>query len=452
MKAINPATNELIKEYQGHSDEEAQQILKDTDAAFQSWKKTSFQERAELMKSAAGVLEGKKATYAELMSLEMGKPVAQAAAEVDKCVWVCRYYADNAEGMLADEPAESDGSKAYVVFQPLGVVLAVMPWNFPMWQVMRFAAPGLMAGNVGVLKHASNVPGSALAIEEVFREAGFPENVFRTLLIGARQVDAVINSDVVKAVTLTGSEPAGAHVACTAAMKIKKAVLELGGSDPFIVLDDAELDSTADQAINGRLQNAGQSCIAAKRFIVLDAVADEFVGKFRDRMEAQIVGDPLDERTTMGPLAQEAFVADLHNLVEDARGKGATVVTGGGRPAGPGAFYLPTIVDNVKPGMRLYEEEAFGPVATVIRVRDEVEAVDVANASRFGLGGSVWTGDSDRGERVARQVESGAVFVNGITKSDPRLPFGGIKASGFGRELSHYGIKEFVNIKTVWVK
>ena len=451
MKAINPATGEVIQDYPGHSDQEVQDILDRAQSAFQSWRNTDFPHRATLMKKAAGVLESNKARYAKLMSLEMGKPIIQAAGEVDKCTWVCNYYADNAESMLADEPAESDGSKAYVAFQPLGVILAVMPWNYPMWQVFRFAVPSLMAGNAGVLKHASNVPGSALAIEEVFREAGFPENVFRTLMIGARQVDAVIESDIVKAVTLTGSEPAGTHVASTAAKIVKKAVLELGGSDPFIVLDDVNVDTCAVQAANGRMLNAGQSCIAAKRFIVVENVADDFVERFRAAMEDQVVGDPLDEKTTVGPLAKEEFVEDLVELIEDARKKGATIVTGGSRPDGPGSFLLPTIVDKVSRGMRLYEEEAFGPVASVIRVADESEAIAVANGSRFGLGGSVWTKDTKRGERVARQVESGAVFVNGITKSDPRLPFGGIKKSGYGRELSHYGIREFVNIKTIWV-
>jgi succinate-semialdehyde dehydrogenase/glutarate-semialdehyde dehydrogenase len=451
MKAINPATGELIQEYPTHSDQEVQEILEQAEAAFQSLRNTDFRHRAELMKKAAGVLEKNKGRYAKLISLEMGKPITQAAGEVDKCIRVCNYYADNAESMLADEPAESDGSKAYVAFQPLGVILAVMPWNYPMWQVFRFAAPSLMAGNAGVLKHASNVPGAALAIEEVFREAGFPENVFRTLMIGARQVDAVIESDVVKAVTLTGSEAAGTHVVSTAAKIVKKAVLELGGSDPFIVLDDVDVETCAVQAVNGRMLNAGQSCIAAKRFIVVDEVADRFVEKFHEAMERQVVGDPLDEKTTVGPLAKEEFVEDLVALVEDARAKGATIVTGGSRPDGPGAYLLPTIVDAVSKGMRLYDEEAFGPVASVIRVADEIEAIAVANGSRFGLGGSVWTKDKERGERVARQVESGAVFVNGVTKSDPRLPFGGIKKSGYGRELSHYGIREFVNIKTIWV-
>ena len=360
MKAINPATGEVIQDYPSHSDQEVQEILEQAQSAFQSWRNTDFPHRATLMKKAAGVLERNKARYAKLMSLEMGKPIIQAAGEVDKCAWVCNYYADNAESMLADEPAESDGSKAYVAFQPLGVVLAVMPWNYPMWQVFRFAAPSLMAGNAGVLKHASNVPGSALAIEEVFREAGLPENVFRTLMIGARQVDAVVESDIVKAVTLTGSEPAGTHVASTAAKIVKKAVLELGGSDPFIVLEDVNVDTCAVQAANGRMLNAGQSCISAKRFIVVEKVADHFVEKFRAAMENQVIGDPLDEKTTVGPLAKEEFVEDLVELIDDARKKGAKIVTGGSRPDGPGSYLLPTIVDKVSEGMRLYDEEAFG--------------------------------------------------------------------------------------------
>lgn len=451
MKSVNPATDEMIREYIPHTNEQVDEILEQVHTAFSSWKTTSFGERSTILNKAAKELRKDAEKYATLMTREMGKPIKEARGEVEKCAWVCEYYAENAEKMLADEPAESDGSKAFVAFEPVGTVLAVMPWNFPLWQVFRFAAPALMAGNTAILKHASNVPGCALAIEEIFIKAGLPKNVFRTLLISSKQVAPIIENDIVKAVTLTGSEPAGASVASTAAKVIKKSVLELGGADPFIVLEDVDIDTCAENAVKGRLLNTGQSCIAAKRFIIAEKHVEAFTKKFKGLMEAKKMGDPLEESTDVGPLARPEFVDDIHELVEDAIKKGATVVTGGKKPEGKGSFYPPTIVAGVTKGMRLYEEETFGPVATVITAKDVDHAIEIANSSRFGLGGSLWTNDTEQGIKLARRVESGAVFVNGITKSDPRLPFGGIKKSGYGRELSHFGIKEFINVKTIWV-
>ncbi len=452
MKAINPYTEELIKDYTEHTDKEVSKILDDMHEAWLSWKHTSFAERKKLMKNAAKVLRKNAKKYAQRMTDEMGKPITQGKAEIEKCAWVCDYYADNAEAMLADEKATSDGKQAFVRFQPLGIVLAVMPWNFPHWQVWRFAAPALMAGNVGALKHASNVPGCALDIEAVFKEAGFPKNVFRTFLIGSRQVEAVIRNDHVEAVTLTGSEKAGGIVASQAGSEIKHTVMELGGSDPFVVLDDVDVEHCALQAVNGRMINTGQSCIAAKRFIVNEKVYDDFVQKYVAFIEAQKMSDPNDKTVNVGPLAKPQFVDDIDALVQDAVKKGASVITGGKRPEGKGYFYKPTVVTDVTPDMDLYHEETFGPVATIYKVKDDDEAVKLANATRFGLGASVWSKDSKRALKVADQIEAGAVFINGIVKSDPRLPFGGVKKSGYGRELSHYGIKEFTNVKTYWVR
>jgi len=364
---------------------------------------------------------------------------------------VCDYYADNAEKFLADEIIETDAGKSFVAFEPIGVVLAVMPWNFPFWQVFRFAAPALMAGNAGILKHASNVPGSALAIEEVFRTAGFPENIFRTLVIPSRAVEDVIKDPRVQAVTLTGSEPAGMAVAATAGHELKKTVLELGGSDPFIVLEDADLPACVNTSVNARMINAGQSCIAAKRFIVVESRVREFEEQQAAIMEAMKMGDPLDETTQVGPLARPDLLDELDEQVQKSIAMGARLLTGGKKADLPGAYYEPTVLTDVKKGMPVYEQETFGPVSAVIPVKDEEEAIAVANDSEFGLGGSVWSRDLKRAEKVARQIYTGAVFVNGMTKSDPRLPFGGVKKSGYGRELSHYGIREFVNIKTIWI-
>ncbi|WP_027714612.1 NAD-dependent succinate-semialdehyde dehydrogenase [Desulfuromonas sp. TF] len=452
LESINPATGELIEAFEEWSQEKTRGVIEEVDEAWLSWRRTSFARRAELMHEAAAVLRRNKEEYARIMALEMGKPIGDGRGEVEKCAWVCDFYADNAESFLADEPAESDGSKAYVAFRPIGTVLAVMPWNFPFWQVFRFAAPALMAGNTGVLKHSSNVPRCALAIEDVFRQAGFPVHVFRTLMIGSGQVEAVIENESIKAVTLTGSDIAGRKVAAKAGQMLKKTVMELGGSDPFIVLEDAVIEEAATVGAKARCINSGQSCIAAKRFIVVDGVYDRFIARFKEAMAALKVGDPLEEGVQVGPQAREDLMYELHSQVEASVEKGASVLLGGAPLDRKGYFYPPTILADLKPGMAAYHEELFGPVASVIRVRDEKEAVEVANASPFGLGGSVWTADSARGEAVAGQVEAGAVFVNGLVKSDPRLPFGGVKISGYGRELSHYGIKEFVNIQTIWVK
>jgi succinate-semialdehyde dehydrogenase/glutarate-semialdehyde dehydrogenase len=452
LESINPATGELIEAFEEWSQEKTRGVIEEVDEAWLSWRRTSFARRAELMHEAAAVLRRNKEEYARIMALEMGKPIGDGRGEVEKCAWVCDFYADNAENFLADEPAESDGSKAYVAFRPIGTVLAVMPWNFPFWQVFRFAAPALMAGNTGVLKHSSNVPRCALAIEDVFRQAGFPVHVFRTLMIGSGQVEAVIENESIKAVTLTGSDIAGRKVAAKAGQMLKKTVMELGGSDPFIVLEDAVIEEAATVGAKARCINSGQSCIAAKRFIVVDGVYDRFIARFKEAMAALKVGDPLEEGVQVGPQAREDLMYELHSQVEASVEKGASVLLGGAPLDRKGYFYPPTILADLKPGMAAYHEELFGPVASVIRVRDEKEAVEVANASPFGLGGSVWTADSARGEAVAGQVEAGAVFVNGLVKSDPRLPFGGVKISGYGRELSHYGIKEFVNIQTIWVK
>jgi len=451
MKAINPATDELIKDYKEHTDAEVKAIVEAAYNAYLSWRDVSFAERSRLMHKAAEVLRKNIDKYAKLITIEMGKVIKESRAEVEKCAWVCEYYADNAEKFLADEIIETDAGKSMAVFQPIGVVLAVMPWNFPFWQVFRFAAPALMAGNTGVLKHASNVPGCALAIEEVFREAGFPKNAFRTMLISARKVEAVIRSPLVKAVTLTGSEPAGMQVASIAGHELKKTVLELGGSDPYVVLEDADIPACVKTSVTARMINAGQSCIAAKRFIVVESKVKEFEEQQVAIMKSLKMGDTLSEDTQVGAMARIDLLEELDQQVQDSIKMGAKLLCGGKKADGPGAFYLPTVLTNVKKGMPVYEQETFGPVSAIIAVKDEEEAIKVANDSEFGLGGSVWSKDVKRGERVARRIESGAVFVNGMTKSDPRLPFGGVKKSGYGRELSHYGIKEFVNIKTIWI-
>jgi succinate-semialdehyde dehydrogenase/glutarate-semialdehyde dehydrogenase len=452
MKAINPATGDLIKEYRGHTAEEVSRILVDVDAEFRTWRETSFEQRAGLMRRAARVQRENARRYAEIITLEMGKTITESLAEVEKCAWVCDYYADNAAKFLADEVVESDAGKSFVAFQPIGTVLAVMPWNFPFWQVMRFAAPAIMAGNAGVLKHASNVPGSALALEEVFVEAGFPKNLFRTLLIGSRQVEAVIRNPLVKAVTLTGSEPAGMQVAATAGNALKKTVLELGGSDPYIVLEDADMPSCVAASAKSRMINQGQSCIAAKRFIVVESMVEEFTKAQVAIMKGLKMGDPMDPATQVGPMARRDLMEELDEQVQRSVGQGAKLLAGGVPDKGPGAYYPPTVLGGVKKGMAVYSEETFGPVSAIIPVKDTEEAIAVANDSEFGLAGSVWTRDLKKGEEVARRIETGAMFVNGMSKSDPRLPFGGVKKSGYGRELSHYGIREFVNIKSIWIK
>ncbi len=453
LDVVNPATGETVASYDEMTPGDAAAAVDAAHQAFLQWRRTGFEARTALMHKAADGLRVRADELARLMAQEMGKPVRDGRAEVAKCAAVCDYYADKAPGFLADEAIDTEASRSYVAFRPIGVVLAVMPWNFPLWQVFRFAAPALMAGNAGVLKHASNVPGSALAIEEIFREAGFPVDIFRTLLVGSAQVEAIISNPLVKAVTLTGSTPAGKAVASTAGGVLKKTVLELGGSDPYVILEDADLEQAAEACAISRLINAGQSCIAAKRFIVVEAVRERFEKLLTERMAARTMGDPLDEGTDMGPQAREDLRDELHQQVRRSIDLGATAVMGGEIPKQPGAWYPATLLSGVTKGMPAYEEELFGPVAAVIGVADEEEAIRVANDSIFGLGAAVFTGDSARGDRIASQeLEAGCCFVNDFVRSDPRLPFGGIKESGYGRELSSFGIREFVNIKTVYVK
>jgi len=451
LQSVNPATGEALETFTPTSSRELEGILATSHAAFLEWRAMPVKARAERMRQAAKTLRRRRAEYARTMALEMGKPIAQGEAEADKCAWVCEYYADSAEGFLAQQPRETDAAKSYVRFDPLGVVLAVMPWNFPFWQVFRFAAPTLMAGNAAVLKHASNVPRCALEIEDVFREAGFPRGLFSTALIESSAVAGLIDDPRIVAVTLTGSELAGSKVAERAGKALKKTVLELGGSDPFIVLEDADVDVAANIAADARLVNSGQSCIAAKRFIVVETVAEKFVSKFVDQLRSRRMGDPLARETQVGPQARVDLRDDLHRQVEESIKRGARRLLGGEVPKGPGAFYPPTLLTAVDKGMPAFDEETFGPVAAVIRAKDEADAVRLANNSAFGLGASIWTRDRARAERVAAEIEAGAVFVNGLVKSDPRLPFGGVKRSGYGRELSEYGIREFVNIKSVWI-
>lgn len=453
LQSINPANEELIKRYEEMSDSVISEILEQVNLAYHEWKQTSFNHRSGLMKNAAKILRDRKDELARLMTLEMGKPILQSKAEVEKCAWVCDYYAENAEKFLANEFIKTEFSKSYVSYQPLGVILAVMPWNFPFWQVFRFAAPTLMAGNAGVLKHASNVMGCALAIEEIFVKAGFPENVFRTLVISSKKVEAVIRNKNVQAVTLTGSTPAGKNVAAIAGSEVKKTLLELGGSDPYVILEDADLESAAEICVNARLINGGQSCIAAKRFIIVEEIYKMFEELFVQKMKAKKMGDPLDESNHLGPQARTDLRDELHEQVMQSVQRGAKLLLGGVIPNIKGAYYPPTVLANVTPGMPAYEEEIFGPVASLIKVKDEAEAIKVANATSFGLGAAIFTKDIARGEFIAeKELIAGSCFVNDSVRSDPRLPFGGVKESGYGRELSLFGIREFVNIKTVCIK
>ncbi len=452
FRSVNPANGNTLRVVDAFTPAQIESALQAAAAASASWRQASIGERSALLREAAAVLRRHGEEFAAIITREMGKPIREARAEIEKCAWVCEYYAAQGPAFLADEVIETDAGRSLVAWQPLGAVLAVMPWNFPFWQVFRFAAPALMAGNTALLKHASNVPQCALAIESVFAEAGFPGGVFRSLMIPSGQVAGVIGDPRVQAVTLTGSEPAGREVAAAAGSLIKKSVLELGGSDAFVVLEDADLDLAVPNAVTSRFINSGQSCIAAKRFILVEAIAGEFVRRFKAGVEALVVGDPLDETTQIGPLARLDLRDELHRQVIDSLAAGAVAVTGCRPIDGPGAFYRPSILDHVKPGMRAWGEELFGPVASVIRARDEDDAVRIANDSEFGLGGSVWTRDSARGERVARRLECGCAFVNGLVKSDPRLPFGGIKHSGYGRELSRLGLREFMNAKTLWIR
>jgi len=453
LKSINPANGEEIAAYKEMSTDEVDGILTSVNDAFNSWRKTSFSIRGELLKNAAAILQSNKEAFGRLMSLEMGKPYSQSLAEVVKCAKGCEYYADNTEEILADRIIETDASKSYVSHQPIGIVLAVMPWNFPFWQVFRFAAPALMAGNVGVLKHASNVQGCALAIEKIFVDSGFPENVFRTLVIGSKHVENVINNPHVKAVTLTGSTPAGRAVASQSGAALKKTVLELGGSDPYVILKDADLDQAVEACVIGRLLNTGQSCIAAKRFIVVTDVLADFQERLIDEMRVKKWGDPFEEDVDLGPMVNETARDEIHNQVLMSVEKGAAILLGGKVPDNPGAYYPATVLGNVRPGMPAFDEELFGPVAAVIAAENEAEAIKLANQTPFGLGAAVFTSDIKKGEKIAsEQLEAGSCFVNDYVRSDPRLPFGGIKASGYGRELSSNGILEFVNSKTVYIR
>ena len=451
IESLNPATGEVLETFREIGREDVERMLAAAHAAFLEWRDARYAARAKNMRQAATILRTRKLDYARLMTLEMGKPIVQGEAEIEKCAWTCEYYADHAEALLAEQPRQTDASRSYVRFDPLGVVLAVMPWNFPFWQVFRFGAPALMAGNAAVLKHASNVPRCALTIEEIFREAGFPRGLFATALVGSSAVPALIADRRVAAVTLTGSDHAGSQVAQHAGRELKKTVLELGGSDPFIVLADADLAAAASTAADARLVNSGQSCIAAKRFIVVEAVADRFLDRFVQELRSRRVGDPLARETQVGPQARVDLRDALHRQVEESVKRGAKLLLGGQVPPGKGAFYPATLLTAVDKGMPAFDEETFGPVAAVIRAKDEADAVRLANDSQFGLGASLWTQDRARAERMAAQIEAGSVFVNGLVKSDPRLPFGGIKRSGYGRELSEYGIREFVNIKSVWI-
>ncbi|WP_038170328.1 NADP-dependent succinic semialdehyde dehydrogenase [Tomitella biformata] len=454
ITSVNPADGEVLRSFDAHTADETVERIARGHRAWLAYRQTSFADRARLMSTAADLLDADADEIAAVMTAEMGKTLASAAAEARKCAAGMRFYAERAEAFLADEPGDADSVgavAAYTRYQPLGVVLAVMPWNFPLWQVIRFAAPALMAGNVGLLKHASNVPQTALYIEELFRRAGFPDGCFQTLLIGSDAVEAVLRDPRVKAATLTGSEPAGRSVAAICGDEVKHTVLELGGSDPFIVMPSADLDKAVAVGVTARTQNNGQSCIAAKRFIVHADVYEEFAAKFTARMAALTVGDPMDPGTDVGPLATEQGRLDVEELVDDALAKGATALCGGTRPDGPGWFYPPTIIAGIAEGMAIHGAEVFGPVASLYRVDGIEEAIELANATEFGLGSNAWTQDSDEQARFIAEIEAGAVFINGMTTSYPGLPFGGVKRSGYGRELAAHGIKEFCNAKTVWV-
>ncbi len=451
MKSINPATQESIAEYEIDSDKIVSQVIENAQKTWLKFKETSISKRSEYLLKVAQLLRNNKECYGKLITLEMGKPIKQSVAEVEKCAWVCEYYANNAEKILKNEVIETEAAESYVRFDPVGIVLAVMPWNFPFWQVFRFAAPALMAGNVCLLKHASNVPGCSLLIQHIFELAGFPKFCFNSLLISSSQVEAVIRNPLVKAATLTGSEPAGKSIATIAGSCIKKTVLELGGSDPFIILEDADLEVAAKTAVSARLLANGQSCIAAKRFIVTEKVYDKFVDLFVENMKKIRVGNPIESDIDLGPLVRKEALEELDHQVTESVKLGATVLLGGKKIEGLGCFYEPTILTNVKKGMPAYSEEVFGPVAAVIKVKDEKEAIKVANDTVFGLGASLWTNDLEKAKMLVAKINAGNVFVNELVKSDPRLPFGGVGVSGYGRELSHYGIKEFVNIKTVYI-
>ena len=453
LESINPANGKLVQSYLEHSDETIERRLTATHDAYRNWRYTQFNERAKHLRGAASIMRTRKEEYGKLMALEMGKPLAQGIAEAEKCAWVCEYYAENAEQFLSPELISTDATKSFVTFQPLGILLAIMPWNFPFWQVFRAAAPALVAGNAVVLKHASNVSGCALEIERVFRDAGLPDGLFKTFLLKSYRVSTLIEHPLVKAVTITGSTSAGKAVAAKAGEMLKKSVLELGGSDAYVVLEDANLEETVSTCVTSRLINNGQSCIAAKRFIVVDSLKKKFEEMYVEKMKEQKLGDPLDLTVTVGPMARHDLRDELHAQVRRSIEAGATLLCGGEVPDNAGAFYPATVLTNVKKGMPAYDEELFGPVAAIIAAKNEAGAIRIANDSVFGLGAAVFTADVKRGEKIAaEELEAGSCFVNAFVKSDPRLPFGGIKESGYGRELSVFGIREFVNVKTVWVR
>ncbi len=451
IHSINPATEEVLKTFQSHSQKQIEEALRISKLCFLDWRKTSFSERADLMKKTADCLRQNKSRYADVMTAEMGKPLSESEAEVEKCAWNCNYYAENAERFLKHELHASSASESYVQYPPLGTILAVMPWNYPFWQVFRFAAPALMAGNTAILKHASNVPQCALEIEEIFRRAGFPRGSFLTLLVSSSEVADLIQSPAISAVTLTGSEFAGSQVASAAGRNIKKTVLELGGSDPFVVLEDADLDAAVVFGVRARYQNTGQSCIAAKRFIIVESVFSQYQERFVEAVLTLKVGDPSNRKTQIGPLARPDLIEDLERQVRVSVQQGAKLLIGGKRLVGRGYFFEPTVLTEVQPDMPLGCEEVFGPVAAMIKARNSEEAIQIANRNPYGLGSNLWTADLERAKKLAREIEAGQVFINGMVASDPRLPFGGIKRSGYGRELSEFGIREFVNIQTVWI-
>lgn len=451
FESINPATGDLLARFDEMTPEQTESAVADAHSAYLSWRRCTYEERAEPMRRLAQYLRENKDRLARLMTMEMGKPIAETKGEIDKCAWGCEFYAEHAAAFLAPEQVATNATESYIAYEPIGVVLAVMPWNYPLWQVLRFAAPALMAGNASVVKHAPNVPQSALEVEKMFRETGFPDGLVRNLFISPEATDALIADNRIAAVTLTGSTRAGSAVAEAAGRAVKKAVLELGGSDPFIVLEDADLDGAVEFAVRSRFQNTGQSCIAAKRFLIVETIADEFQRRFVDAVKALKMGDPLNSGTQIGPLAREDLRDNLAHQVDASVQMGARALTGGRVPSDPGFFYEPTVLVDVTTDMPVFREEVFGPVAPLFRVRDEEEALQYANDSRYGLGSDLWTRDIERAKLIARQIESGSVFVNGMVFSDPRLPFGGVKRSGFGRELSPYGIREFTNVQTVWI-
>jgi succinate-semialdehyde dehydrogenase/glutarate-semialdehyde dehydrogenase len=449
--SINPATEEVLRTYEPYSPEQVRDALETSARAYIAWRKTSFAHRAGLMQNAAAILRRHKSSLAGIITAEMGKPVVESEGEVEKCAWNCAFYAENAERFLAMDERSSSARESYVQFPPLGTILAIMPWNFPFWQVFRFAAPALMAGNAAILKHASNVPQCALAIEGIFRDAGFPEGSFRSLLIPSQRVPALIQDSSIAAVTLTGSELAGGHVASEAGLRLKKTVLELGGSDPFIVLEDADLDAAVRIGVRARFQNTGQSCIAAKRFIIVEPVFQTFQRRFVEAVQGLKVGNPQERSTQIGPLARRDLIDGLERQVNESVAQGARLISGGRRISGKGYFFEPTVLSDAQVGMPATIEEVFGPVAVMMKAKSTEDAIQMANSSPYGLGANLWTGDLTLARRLALEIESGQVFINGMVTSDPRLPFGGVKRSGYGRELSEFGIREFTNVQTVWI-